>query len=68
MVEVARPHVERYVSDASAFAARKRQQVDLEREIFGGFFGGFLEDFCGFLLGFLLGFLGDVWWFCLDSW
>ena len=27
MVEAARPHVERYVSDASAFAARKRQQV-----------------------------------------
>ena len=27
MAEVARPHVERYVSDASAFAARKRQQV-----------------------------------------
>jgi len=27
MAEVARPHVERYVSDASAFAARKRQQA-----------------------------------------
>lgn len=27
IAEVARPHVERYVSDASAFAARKRQQA-----------------------------------------